>query len=501
MAKQGRPQIVEVIEVEPARRASDPQGVAPRRSVGERDNSPVGKPDRRRRWTAPLVVLAVASAVIVVAVASTSDSGPDRDVTPSPTAAAGRVAALALPVLPLVPATPAGYAVTSVTPGSIDDADAPSMVRELWATSTTSETSSWMEITATRTGDWAQATGDARVAVPAGIAVFDGPPQSLMTLTGPVPGGGATIVSSGVGRAAVQALFAQLRLVDGALVHDAPALGGTFSRIALDPDPSAIGAPDHDTRPTLTIAYSATTPVGQRRDDFDVTVTPVSGQYAEVARRFFLSHARTVVVHGQQAVLGNDVRTQDRQSVVFQRAGLQITIEGTAPRSVLLDAVDSLHVATGEELTALLATPPATPSAQPPSTVTWTTFATGRFADAAPWVLRAGADAGRIVAIDLGASGSLTAHAIAPVDPLAHIAGGDATIFTFASPALTALVAFVPPQFVGAQLVVTVDGVQHTAAPVELGDELVAGLAFDQLSRFTAQIITPDGRALFTTAG
>jgi hypothetical protein len=488
MSKQGRPQIIEVIQVEPARPISTRRGAGPAPEVDGSARTP--DDDRhgvRRWWIAPVAVAAIAAVVIGASIASSGDS---RSAVPSgsvPTVTGPATP----PVLPLVPVTPLGYQIRSVTTGTSSAVPA-APFRELWATHGSSQTSSWLEITAAPIGDWLSVAGDMRIAVPAGVAVLDGQSDGLLNIRGPIPGGGATVSSSGVSRATIGELFASLELRNGRLAHYDARLGGMFQEIAFDPDGSApLARRATENGATLTVEYATVEQPGQRQADFAVTIGPVPTGYSETSRRFFLSHSSDVVVDGQQAVIGNDERTFGRQSVVFQRAGLQIAIDGTAPRSVLLDAVNTVHVATGSELAALMATPPAAPdtSASAPGMVD---FASGHLSNGNPWSLRAGAVGGPVTAIELGTVGGSATRAVE---------GRDSTILTVTSSAYTALVAYIPHDRPDAWLVVTVDGIEHVAKPAAVGDALLAGYAFDQLVPFTAQIRTADGRALSTTAG
>ncbi len=498
MAKHGRPQLIEVIPLEPARLPATPTGA--RRSAPQLPGGPPRGSDGdapspgHRWWIAPAAVAAIAAVVVGVALASDSTSSRPTNSTLGSAPASSPVAPA---VLPLVPQTPTGYAIRSVTTATHDSAPAP-VVRELWATHPTAQTSSWLEITAGTSLDLATNVGDARIAVPAGVAVFRGQADGLLTVSGPIPGGQATISSSAVSQATMAELFASMRLDHGALVHGDPRLGGMFQEIGSDPagtaDPAQSAANDHGA--TLTVVYGSIDDTAQQRQDFDVTVGPVPAGFDETVRRFFLSRATEVTVDGQQSVIGSDVRTVGAQSVVFQRAGLQISISGTAPRDVLLGALQSIHVATGTELAALMAVPPAAPvdgAAAVPANG-WVPFASGSLSDGRRWTLRAGsADGGAISAIDLRAG---EVDAPTPVD------GRDSLILTLASPAYTALVAFIPRGMPGARLVVTVGGVEHDAEAEDVGGgNLLAGFAFDQLTAYSAQIVGPDGRVLSSAAG
>jgi hypothetical protein len=499
MAKQGRPQLIEVIPIETPRLPAAPggghrpaaPGSSPPRRAGASDGD--SRPPARRWWIAPAAVAAIAAVVVGVAVAS--DSPSNRRALPT-LGSAPSSSPLTPPVLPLVPQTPTGYAIRSVTTTSADDSTAAPIVRELWATHSTAQTSSWLEITA-GTHLALPAIGDSRIAVPAGIAVFQGQADGELTVTGPIPGGQATISSSAVSKATIAELFASMRLDDGVLVHSDPRLGGMFQEIGSDPPagatPSQASAADGHGA-SLTVAYGAIDDTAQQRQDFDVTIGPVPAEFDETVRQFFLSRPSEVTVDGQQAVIGSDERTAETESVVFQRAGLEVSISGTAPRDVLLAALQSIHVATGTELAALMAVPSAGPvdSGAVPAHV-WVSFATGNLSDGRPWTLRAGSTDGAISAIGLEAG---------DVSATATVEGRDGIILTLASPVETALVAYIPRDMPGARLVVIVGGAEHDAEAQDVGGgSLLAGVAFDQLTAYSAQIVGPDGRVLSSTSG
>ena len=204
-----------------------------------------------------------------------------------------------------------------------------------------------------------------------------------------------------------------------------------FQQVAADDGAPAIAA----RHASLTVSYDAVVASANKRNDFTVTVGPLGPGYDETARQFFSSHRDDVTVNGQQAVLGNDEREFGTQSVTFERAGLRITIAGTAPRSVLLDAVQSVHVATGAELAALLSAGPPPPEVLAPAIAAGVQVAGGDVGDGRQYAIgiQDVGDGQAVVSINTSdgviASTSVTEH--------------DSYIATVASPTMTGLVAFI----------------------------------------------------------
>ncbi len=248
----------------------------------------------------------------------------------------------------------------------------------------------------------------------------------------------------------------------------------------------------------MTVSYDAVVDDPRKLDDFTLTVGPLGSAYDETARRFFLGHRDTVTVNGQQALLGSDERDFGRQSITFERAGLRITVAGTAPRSVLLDAVQSAHVATGAELAGLLAAgpPPVAVTPAPTPASRWPRVQLGN--GLGRYTIARQPDADGQAQVTLAASGDDGASASVPQH--------DSYIATVVSPTMTALVAFIPPTAVGAQLVLTLGDpsspTTRSATPTALPDgSLVAALAFDEMQPITAQIVLSDGRWRPVAAG
>ena len=482
-AKRERVQIIEVLPSDAAR-PDEPLALTPA----------LGPPPRRGRrwWIVPGAVVAIAA--VVVGAGLLSDDGSSSTSRPgaaTETELQG-VAAIRPAVLPLVPATPAGYRITGVTRAAATPAGGTRPVRQLWATRPDSAVvASWLEITAAPDGLASTDAGDRRVAVPGGVAVLDTEGDGDITITGPLTGGGtAAIASSGVSRSTLVELLASLRFDGAGLASSDARLGGMFRQVAADDGaPIATGA-------TMTVTYAAT--AGD--DGFTATVGSLGTPYDEVARQFFLGRRTQVTVNAQAAVIGSDERRFGVQSISFERAGLRVDLAGTAPRSVLIDAAQSTHVATGAELTSLLtAAPPAVAgTGVAGTTVAEVTSAAGARSRVDVVALADATSAGSAldddaVQVDLITDG---------VRSTTTLTARDAYIATVASPSLTVLLAFIPAGSDGANLVATLGSTTLTAAPIDVpGGLRVAAIAFDQLQPYAASIHTADGRTLSAVSG
>ncbi|MFT3851469.1 MAG: hypothetical protein QM733_01800 [Ilumatobacteraceae bacterium] len=488
-AKRGRVEIIEVLPDDGAR-LDEPAPVD------------LPAPRRRRWWIAPAAIAGIAA--VVVGAGVLSDSGPSDGRRPSETTALQGDALVTPAVLPLVPATPAGYRIAGVTRMAATPAGEARPVRQLWATRPdAAQLSSWMEITASPTGLTSNVVGDHRVEVPGGIAVLGTAGGSDLTITGPLAGGGeASISSSGVSRATLVELLGSLRF-DGAALRSADTrIGGMFQQVAADDgSPAATGA-------SMVVTYEAIDGPPGKRDGFTVTVGPVVAPYDETARRFFLDRPQDITVDAQQAVIGGE-RGAGVQSVSFERAGLRILVAGTAPRAVLLDATQSVHVATGDELASLLTIGPSPVDATESSgdgTDAGGGTGGGGGVIAASGTL-SGGESYRVTLVPSG-DGVLLVDLTADGNTrVARLTPRDSYIATVASPTMTALVAFVGADVQGASLVATVgdagSATMLTADPVELpgGRRAAAAVAFDQLAPYQASIHTTDGQTLSSVAG
>ena len=193
-------------------------------------------------------------------------------------------------------------------------------------------------------------------------------------------------------------------------------------------------------------------------------------------------------------MLGNDERQFGVQSISFERAGLRISVAGTAPRSVLLDATQSVHVATGAELGQVARRRAAAGRCRRPAPAAAAIQVAGdHLSSGEPYSVAVDPviDAQGTVLVRLQSGGVAGITSVTP-----H----DSYIATVATPTMTALVAFVDPAIADARLVVAIGDpaapTMLSAIPVELPGGLhVAALAFDQMQPYDASIHTHRRRA------
>ena len=219
-----------------------------------------------------------------------------------------------------------------------------------------------------------------------------------------------------------------------------------FQQVAADD-----GAPVPTGATLDRVATTRVVPRPNKRDDFTVTVGALGVAYDETARRFFLSRRADVTVNAQAAVLGSDERQFGVQSISFERAGLRISVAGTAPRSVLLDATQSVHVATGDELASVARRrarrrPAPTTRRRPPRP---SQVAGDHLSSGEPYSVDGGPG-------DRRPGQPCSSASVGAVREVTSLTPHDSYIATVASPTMTALVAFVAPAIDDARLVVAI---------------------------------------------
>lgn len=507
-------EIIEVFEIDPVADA-DPLAMVPGRHTTLRMPASDGGGGKgvaldaplRPWWIVPAALVAIAAVFVVVAVASGSD-GPSRTTISiaSTTTSVGDA-----PVAAVLPATPDGYTVTAVQRRTTSTPPDHRLTTELFATQVDSaERSAWLQVTAGPAGDWYVGTGVSRVSVPWGVALFGNRSDGALTLSGPIAGGAAVITSSGVSMEDVHEIFAGLRFEAGRLQIFDRRLGTTFQPVAADdasggstPGPAAVVAVTYGRvrgAGGSTPDGSITAPDAEPNDSFTVTTGPVQPPAREVTRRFFLSHPATFELAGQELVVGADTREPGVTSVVLERAGRQVTVAGTAPRAVIVKAASTMHTADSADVDRLAGNVIAAPAEDPAATSS-VVLATGQLDGGRPWNLDAAMSCSgpeqpaphcvmrRLV---IGGGGG---PAEVPITP--QTAG----ITIAATPQLTAVVAFVPTNLVGATMVVTVNGQARTVEPIAVdGADLVAADAFDTMAPFTIEI-RAGGRAIASASG
>lgn len=457
----------------------------------------------RRWWIVPAAVVAIAAVFGAVALlAGTDDATRTSASTSAPSTSAAGAAVVAV-----IPATPFGYVVTGVQRSTAATSAPTGMVTELYATHVESASlSSWVQITAGPAGGWYEGTGDSRVAVPAGVAVFGNRRDGSLTLSGPISGGGAIVASSGVSRDVVHEMFDLLKFERGRLRIFDDRLGTTFLRVAADD--AAAGGGARGSSQVVDVTYArigdASGPpepsAVDRPDSFTVITGPIQPPSQEVTRRFFLNRAKTLTVAGQHVVVGADTREHGITSVVLERAGRQVTVSGTAPRDVIVAAITTMRIADDAALERLGAVePPQATNAQTPGIRL--VIGSGVLDNGRSWQLSA--DLSTIDAPPPGQHSAVTSLIIGsdgsafrtPITP--QTVG----ITIVATPALTAVVAFIPRNLDGAVMVVTIGAQERTVQPAAVGEgDLVASFGFVSLDPFTVDIRS-NGRALSSASG
>jgi hypothetical protein len=467
-------------------------------AVAHSSRDEAGDAPTRRLWVAPAAVAAIV--VLVVGAALSSGSNDDHasrhvaSATSAPTSTTDPARRTA-DSLHLVADTPRGFLVDSVGEHTPVGAGAVGATRELWATHTDSaDRSSWFVITAgVRTGDDGLVVGERRLAVPAGVAVLGHQPNGTLSIAGPITGGGeATVTSSGLSQILLTSIFGTLQRANGQLVHDDPMFGGTFQLVGADG--STAGPVNTD--PIISVRYRGPGTVGGQDVRFSVSVGKPSSTYERNARRFFLSRRADVNVGSATATVGYDTRTTGDQSLVIERYGLEITVDGTAQRDVLVAAATSIHVASANEWQDVENAAFAN-AAQPDSpfvTGARMEVSNGLLADGTTW----------IISVIVGSDVSIDSLNLESQDGITNAPLGDHTsgLAAFAVDRFSAVVAQVPKDQVGAVLQVTLANHTVSIPMVDVGaDTLIAAYGFDVLTPYTARIVAADGSSISSITG